>query len=590
MNRFPEKAWQIPAAISLAVLLSGVARPETEVPADTGKPLFSFAVFSDNRQGHPVLQETLKTLRDRVKPRFYLGVGDHLDSKAALKTWEAMLTEVFGTPQSFYKHFYPTIGDNEDRHFGPDSKCRPDTALNAGWYERALVARRDGTPLRSTIKACHAPHGDYYAVVEEEGIRIHLVSVYFTDEMKKAFPESVTFCEETCRKVLRDHPGEPLIVWAHEGEWWKRLKLPPTSPIFGADLVLEASYHSYQVRDEAPPGPLVFNTSAVEPGMPGHVFEVKVFKDRFVVLALETPHCRLGPYELQDWRKVWVKPFGKKARPVLKWEDFCPLAGDAAPTADQDGFNRERVLFTARSRQVLSVPAIAQLRAELASENAETKAIALLTLGYLADSEVAAALLQEHLGAQPRVDLRAHAVVSLLRTHPREALPMLAVIIDAGKESLLRREDFETISRQRGAPERLPALLACTRSKSGLTAYLAMRAMRRLGPEAGPAVPRLIEVLGEEIRDRYLVYRWLGACQALGAIGPASRPALPVMVKRLDRDAWALSEAILQSLPKIGGPEVRHYIPRVRELANHKHPVIAKAARECLKLLGVGED
>ena len=562
----------------------GEAPNETAAPAL--KPLFSFAVFSDNKTGHPKLTEALKMFRNHLRARFIIGLGDHLDSRAAMKPFEKSLADSYGTPGDFYKIFYPVIGDNEDRHFS-GSASNLDAALKAGWYERVGIARRDGALLRPTVKAYEKTHGDYYAVIEEEGLRIHLVSLYFTDAMKGMFPESIAFGEKTCREVRKKFPNDPLIVAAHETWWWAKQKLPLESPIFKADVILEASSHAFEVRRQGLAGPLILNTSSILNKIPGHVFEVKVYKDRFVVLALDAPHYRLGPYELEEWRKVWVKPFGKKAFAVMDWEKIKPFAGDAMPPADARGFNREKVLFTARTRQSLGAPNVDELKKELDSEDPETRAVALLSLGYLPNGETAARLLKEHLERQEDKGLRSHAVVALLRTYPRAALPLINVIVEAREESLLNREDFESIARQKGAPERLGALLDCTRSKDGYTVYIAVRAMRKLGPEAAPAVDRLIEILKDETRGRYLGYKWIASARVLGAIGPAARPAMPVLLKRLrpEHGYRYLAESIVRAIPKIGGPEAIKSIPRLRELLKTGHPIVKKAAEKALREL-----
>jgi len=572
---------------AVAVPATSEKQEVAKTPAGGGeKPLFSFGIFSDNKNGSPKLTNALKMFRDTIGARFIMGPGDHVDGKSAMGSFEKSLADAYGSAQAFYKIFYPAIGDNEDRHYGPDSKCRPDTALKAGWYERLLIAKRDGAILRPTIKEYEKTHGDYYAVIECEGVRIHLVSLYFTDAMKKMLPESAKFGEDLCGRIKQKYPDEPMIVMAHETQWWGKQKLPRSSPIFQADIILEASSHAFYVRDNAPPGPLVFNTSSLLDKIPGHVFEVRVFKDRFELLALGHQGYTLGPYELEDWRKVWVKPFGAEPRPVLKWEELESIAGAATPGTERDGFHLEKVLFTARTCQYTGAPDAARLRERLDSTNPEESAIALLSLGYVTDGKAAAQLLAESLPKQARSDLQAHAVVALLRNHPREALPFLRYVVKAQKEYLLDREDYETIAKQKDMPERLQALVDCLDSTDGHTVYLVLRAMRRLGPEAASAMPKVIAILKDETRDRWFCYRWMASARILGAIGPQAEVAIPLLIKRLELNNRYLTEAVVKAIAQIGGPEARKFVPRLREMQKSGNPIVRKAAEKALKTLG----
>ena len=546
------------------------------------EPLYSFAVFSDNKTGFPKLTRVLTMFRQDVRARFVIGLGDHVNGKGAMKPWEQSLAGAYGSAEAFYKIFYPVIGDNEDRHFSPVSKQTPDEALQAGWYERLLLAKRDGTILRPTIKAYEKAHGDYYAAIEHGGVRVHLVSLYFQDNMKGFMAPSLAFGTEWCGRIKREHPSDPLIVIAHQDRWWYRQRLAPDHPIFQADILMEASSHAFRVRDRAPGDALVFNTSSTLRG-PGHVFEVKVFKDRLVLLALGHDGYRLGPYELEDWRKVWIKPFGGKRRPAATWAEVEALAGRATPRTET-GVNPQRVLFEARTRERAGVPTVEQFEKDLAGQDARVRAVALLSLGYLSDGARAGALIETHLRAQPDPRLRAHAVLALLRKHPASALPLLRGVLSGGQENLLGREEFAKIARQKG-PERVRILGALMHSPNDRAAFLAADAVARVGADAEVVLDELIRALQTKRKGRYWVYMWMYSARALGNIGPRARSAGPALVSRLNATNRFALEDVLRALAKIGGPDAKAAVPRIRELTEHKSPIVRKAATKALEAL-----
>ena len=153
--------------------------------------------------------------------------------------------------------------------------------------------------------------------------------------------------------IKEKYPNEPMIVVAHNGNWWSQL--PESSPIFKADIIMEASLHQYIIRDKVPGKSLTFNTSRLSAYEMKHVFEIRVYKNCFVLLALGYPKCLMGSMTLEEWRKVWVKPFGKKPYPVLDWDEIRRIAPEILPPA-KDGFNRERVLlhgFARRYKEML---------------------------------------------------------------------------------------------------------------------------------------------------------------------------------------------------------------------------------------------
>ena len=575
------------ALVLLTCGLSLTARGQDRIPIESlapGKSLFSIGVFSDNKGGHPNLTETLKVFRNRINPRFIIGVGDHFNSEGEVKSMEESAAAAYGSTDAFYDIFYPVIGDNEDRIL-PDHDGKPDGAFKWGWFERCKIAKLDGTILRDSIKKYESTHGDYYAVLEEKGLRIHLVALYNPDTMGKLFPESLTFGESTCKMIKEKYPNEPMIVVAHNGNWWSQL--PESSPIFKADIIMEASLHRYIVRDEVPGKSLTFNTSRLSAYEMKHVFEIRVYKNCFVLLALGYPKCLMGSMTLEEWRKVWVKPFGKKPYPVLDWDEIRRIAPEILPPAT-DGFNRERVLFHGFARRYKEMPSFGEIEKELKSEDPEKRAVALLGLGYSKDGDKASELLKEYLPGQEDPGIQAHAVMALLRTHPRVALPLLQVLVDIGKDSILTREDLRTVAKQENCPDKARILTALARGGSGTTAYYAIDAMvlEFNRDELKALTPLFIEALENEKKSRWLDRRWMSAATALMKLGPEAKPALPVLIKRIDCRNLGVQRIVIMVIGSIGGPEARKAVPKLKEQLKSPDPKVRRVTTEALRRLG----
>lgn len=72
----------------LSCSLSLTVQGQDKIPLESLTPvkkLFSLGVFSDNKGGHENLTETLKLFRNRIKPRFIIGMGDHFNSETEMK-------------------------------------------------------------------------------------------------------------------------------------------------------------------------------------------------------------------------------------------------------------------------------------------------------------------------------------------------------------------------------------------------------------------------------------------------------------------------------------------------------------------------
>jgi len=290
---------------------------------------------------------------------------------------------------------------------------------------------------------------------------------------------------------------------------------------------------------------------------------------------------------LEEWRKVWVKPFGKKPYPVLDWDEIRRIAPEILPPAT-DGFNRERVLFHGFARRYKEMPSFGEIEKELKSEDPEKRAVALLGLGYSKDGDKASELLKEYLPGQEDPGIQAHAVMALLRTHPRVALPLLQVLVDIGRDSILTREDLRFVAKQENCPDKARILTALARGGSGGTAYSALDAMvlEFNRDELKALTPLFIEALENEKKSRWLDRRWVSAATALMKLGPEAKPALPVLIKRIDCQSLGVQRIVIMVIGSIGGPEARKAVPKLKEQLKSPDPKVRRVTTEALRRLG----
>ena len=223
------------------------------------------------------------------------------------------------------------------------------------------------------------------------------------------------YAESTCKMIKQKYPNEPLIVYNHFSDWSVRFS-SENSPIRKAEIMMGADAHAYKIYDVSGDA-LAFNT-CIHAGR-GHVFEIRVFKECFVLLALQNGKCLMGKMDVNEWRKVWVKPFGKKPYPVLDWDEMGRIAPEIIPPAPNKGFNRERAFFNGflRSRPK-EMPSMGEFEKALNSSDPETRVVALMSLGYSKDGDKALKLLREHLPKQKDLGIQKRSIQALVSANP----------------------------------------------------------------------------------------------------------------------------------------------------------------------------
>jgi HEAT repeat protein len=101
--------------------------------------------------------------------------------------------------------------------------------------------------------------------------------------------------------------------------------------------------------------------------------------------------------------------------------------------------------------------------------------------------------------------------------------------------------------------------------------------LSRLGTEARPAVPALIELLGS--KDPFVRQN---VALALGQIGPEAREAVPVLTTALHDPEWSVRRQAAISLGQIG-PEARPALSALEKLRQDPDALVRKAAQEAAR-------
>jgi HEAT repeat protein len=123
-------------------------------------------------------------------------------------------------------------------------------------------------------------------------------------------------------------------------------------------------------------------------------------------------------------------------------------------------------------------------------------------------------------------------------------------------------------------PDALPPLCDML---SGGERVPALRALARYGDEAAPAIPRVIELLGDDDSE----VRW-NAARTLGKIGPTAREAVPALVATLKDDDALVREHAAEALGDIGPDAKNAVLPLMAAL---KDPD-ARVRRDAVRSLG----
>jgi HEAT repeat protein len=137
--------------------------------------------------------------------------------------------------------------------------------------------------------------------------------------------------------------------------------------------------------------------------------------------------------------------------------------------------------------------------------------------------------------------------VAAMGSAARPAVPMLNPWL---KDRQLRVFAAEALWRITGSVDpSLNTLIECLEDKNDEIQQRAAQVLKTMGPKAGPAVPKLQQLL-RDIPDSELPTQ---AAQALGALGPKARVAIPDLVRLLSAENSNTRSAAAEALGEIGG-------------------------------------
>jgi HEAT repeat protein len=106
--------------------------------------------------------------------------------------------------------------------------------------------------------------------------------------------------------------------------------------------------------------------------------------------------------------------------------------------------------------------------------------------------------------------------------------------------------------------------------------------LSKLGPEAAPAVPALIDALKSQ---QALVRQ--NAALALGNIGSSAKAAVPGLTDALRDPEWAVRRQAAVALGQLG-PDAKSAVPALQRLTRDPSGPVNKAAKEALQRVGKG--
>lgn len=108
--------------------------------------------------------------------------------------------------------------------------------------------------------------------------------------------------------------------------------------------------------------------------------------------------------------------------------------------------------------------------------------------------------------------------------------------------------------------------------------FLAIQALAAKGPEAAPAVPDLIKILGDDKRSNQLRVE---SAHALGEIGPAAKDAVPVLLETVKARESALRGYSAKALGCIG-PDAAAAVKPLAVLVRDSDPAVRLQAARAL--------
>ncbi len=278
-----------------------------------------------------------------------------------------------------------------------------------------------------------------------------------------------------------------------------------------------------------------------------------------------------------------LRNLGDRARDVLD------SLADAMRRDKDDLVRQTAVIAIGRIKSDDAKAAVGPLAEVLKDKFPGVRVAAAETLGKIgtASYDAGPALLEALKDPEASVRLAVVQAMSTVRYSDDASIPALAEVLLKDESPDVRERAAEVLGQVYGA-KAVPAVAALTEavkeSKDPKNPGLGVRrkaasALRKLGPDARPALDALREVVRKE-SDPLLVS---AAIHAIGGIGPDAKEAVPeLLVKCAIEVTLEIRLAAVSELGRIG-PDAKAALPRLKEMQREGRTDVREAASLAVK-------
>lgn len=206
---------------------------------------FGFAIMADEHGATPInsphSMRAMKWMKE-CDTRFVFALGDMEKGCSGHSFVEYAVTNDW-----FRKSYYPTIGDTEDLCFYEDMGMGDSTGIRSGelYFKLMNMYKRQNVYFNPNNKV------EYHAVFQEGNVKLHFISLYFTDEhhgnLENFSAESKQYLLRTLQGIDKDE-NTFILVAAHTayGDWVQYLKQSHQEYVLAkVDLLLSGGVHYF---------------------------------------------------------------------------------------------------------------------------------------------------------------------------------------------------------------------------------------------------------------------------------------------------------------------------------------------------------
>jgi len=202
-------------------------------------------------------------------------------------------------------------------------------------------------------------------------------------------------------------------------------------------------------------------------------------------------------------------------------------------------------------------------------------------LGQIDAHAAARALVEKVDSAHPSTTAaRALDILKMMDSDAKPAAQVLRTLWRTAKGD--RRRRLALALADIDPEESLPVVSELLASEDVGTRCRGVDAVHRIGPHAGPILQAVLAALDKRMRGT--VYPLINA---LGAMGPAARGAVPRLIRLANEDERQRGE-VVEALGRIGGAEARNEI--IRTLGSTRSALLRRTALDALGTIGNSDD